>query len=213
MEALIRAHNNDSLVVRNINPAPISSPTPAALTGGSDKYSSGGDQRGGGIYGPASTSNSSSGGGGYNNNNKHSNKKSRNMSPLLCEPVRIGNEQTDWLLGALGLPHICTVPYTNPTKASAPPPPVKPVEFAKLTKSTSSSSNDVYLKSFFSEPHVHTAIKAGPYPPRSHTHQHTTYNTTSTTTVVASPANGGDGDEEDMKVSAGDDPNEIDLDD
>ncbi len=31
----------------------------------------------------------------------------------FCEPVRPGNYQTDFLLRALGLPHICTVPDTT----------------------------------------------------------------------------------------------------
>ena len=40
------------------------------------------------------------------------NKKPRVDAGLFCEPVRMGNPQTDMLLGALGLNHICTVPHT-----------------------------------------------------------------------------------------------------
>ena len=31
--------------------------------------------------------------------------------PVFCEPVRMGNAQTDWLLATLQLPHIVTVPH------------------------------------------------------------------------------------------------------
>jgi len=53
---------------------------------------------------------------------------------VFCEPVRMGNSQTDSLLGALGLNHICTVPHT-PLSSSVS---VQPVE----ANSSAQSNND-----------------------------------------------------------------------
>lgn len=50
--------------------------------------------------------------------NDHGDKRPR-VDGLFCEPVRMGNAQTDWLLNTLDLSHICTVPHTILSPVSA----------------------------------------------------------------------------------------------
>jgi lariat debranching enzyme len=64
-------------------------------------------------------------------------KKPRVDGGVFCEPVRMGNSQTDALLGALGLNHICTVPHT-PLSSSVS---VQPVE-ANSSAQSNNDSND-----------------------------------------------------------------------
>jgi hypothetical protein len=49
--------------------------------------------------------------GGYHQNKKHKMVSSGDYDGNMCEPVRMGNLQTDFILKSLQLPHICTVPF------------------------------------------------------------------------------------------------------